>query len=60
MHLTNLLNLGGEIMLVIPLAIADLLRLNAFARGSLDVDEGRLVVTPNFTPRCKLVDLLAA
>ncbi len=59
MHTTNLRKVGGSIMLAVPPAILDLLRLKAGATVGLSVDRGRLVVEPNTGPRYSLDELLA-
>lgn len=59
MHTTNLRKVGGSIMLAVPPAILDLLRLSAGATVGLAVDGGRLVVEPQSRPRYTLAELLA-
>ena len=59
MHTTNLRKVGGSVMLAVPPAILDLLRLNAGAKVGLAVDNGRLVVEPQPRPRYTLDELLA-
>ena len=58
MHTTNLLKIGGSVMLAVPPAILDLLRLGAGAKVGLAVDNGRLVVEPQNSPRYTLDELL--
>ncbi len=60
MHTTNLRKVGGSVMLAVPPAILDLLRLGAGASVGLSVDNGRLVVEPRSRPRYTLAELLAA
>ncbi len=60
MHVTNLRKVGGSIMLAVPPAILDLLRLRAGAAVGVTVDGGRLVVEPRSRPRYTLAELLAA
>ncbi|WP_300157345.1 antitoxin [Solidesulfovibrio sp.] len=59
MYTTNLRKVGGSIMLAVPPAILDLLRLEAGASVDLAVDGGRLVVAPVRRPRYTLDELLA-
>ena len=60
MHTTNLRKVGGSVMLAVPPAILDILRLQAGATVGLTVDGERLVVLPNpeMKPRYTLDDLL--
>ena len=60
MHTTNLRKVGGSIMLAVPPALLDVLRLSAGAKVGLTVDNGRLVVDPQARPRYTLDELLAA
>jgi len=59
MHTTNLRKVGGSIMLAIPPALLDLLRLRPGLRVGIAVESGRLVVEPRQRPRCTLDELLA-
>jgi len=59
MHTTNLRKVGGSIMLAVPPALLDVLRLGAGAKVGLSVDNGRLVVEPQARPRYTLDELLA-
>lgn len=59
MHTTNLRKVGGSVMLAVPPAILDLLRLKAGATVGLAVDGGRLVVEPTLRPHYTLDELLA-
>lgn len=59
MHTTNLRKVGGSVMLVVPPALLDMLRLCAGAKVGLTVDNGRLVVEPQARPRYTLDELLA-
>ncbi len=58
MHSTNLRKVGGSIMLAVPPAILDLLKLGAGAKVEIDVQDGRLVIEPEARPRYSLDDLL--
>jgi antitoxin ChpS len=60
MHITNLRKVGGSVMLAVPPALLDVLRLSAGAKVGLVVDNGRLVVEPHPRPRYTLAELLAA
>jgi antitoxin ChpS len=59
MHITNLRKVGGSVMLAVPRAILDLLRLEAGATVGLAVDGDRLVVQPQSKHRYSLDELLA-
>jgi len=60
MHTTNLRKVGGSIMLAVPPALLNLLRLKAGATVGVDVENGRLIVEPQQRPRYTLEDLLSA
>jgi antitoxin ChpS len=59
MHITNLRKVGGSIMLAIPPALLDLLRLQPGAKVGLTVQRGRLVVEPQRRPHYTLEELLS-
>lgn len=59
MHTTNLRKVGGSIMLALPPAILDLLKLRPGATVGLAVESSRLVVEPQRRPRYTLKELLA-
>ena len=59
MHTTNLRKVGGSVMMAVPPALLDLLRIGVGAKVGLAVDNGRLVVEPHPRPRYTLEDLLA-
>jgi antitoxin ChpS len=59
MYTTNLRKVGGSIMLAIPPALLDILRLNLGAKVDIAVESGRLVVEPQHRPRYTLDELLA-
>ena len=59
MHTTNLRKVGGSIMLAVPPALLDILRLHPGAKVGLAVEGGRLVVEPQPRPRYTLDELLA-
>ena len=59
MHTTNLRRVGGSIMLAVPPALLDLLKLRAGSKVDIDVQNGRLIVQPRTRPRYSLDELLA-
>ena len=59
MHITNLRKVGGSIMLTVPPALLDILRLRPGARVGITVQSGRLVVEPQPRPRYTMAELLA-
>lgn len=59
MHIATLRKVGGSIMLAVPPALLDLLRLRPGAQVGLAVERGRLVVEPQQRPSYRLDDLLA-
>ncbi|HTU51397.1 MAG TPA: hypothetical protein VMF56_12420 [Acidobacteriaceae bacterium] len=60
MHTTNLRKVGGSIMLAVPPALLNLLRLKAGATVAVEVENGRLIVEPQQRPRYTLEELLEA
>ena len=60
MHTTNLRKVGGSIMLTVPPALLNLLRLKAGATVAIGVENGRLIVEPQQRPRYTLEALLSA
>lgn len=59
MHTTNLRKVGGSVMLAVPPALLDILRLRAGAQVGIVVESGRLIVEPRQRPRYTLDELLA-
>jgi antitoxin ChpS len=59
MHTTNLRKVGGSIMLAVPPALLDILRLQAGAKVGIAIESGRLVVEPQHRQRYSLDELLA-
>ena len=59
MHTTNLRKVGGSVMLAVPPALLDLLRLKAGASVDIGIEEGRLIVAPKSRPSYTLDELLA-
>jgi len=58
-HTTNLRKVGGSVMLAVPPALLDILRLQPGARVGIAVESGRLVVKPQSRPHYSLAELLA-
>jgi len=58
MHTTNLRKVGGSIMLAVPPALLDLLRLQPGVKVGIAVESGRLVVEPHPRPHYTLEELL--
>ncbi|MDQ7782113.1 MAG: antitoxin [Desulfomonilaceae bacterium] len=59
MYTTHLRKVGGSIMLAVPPALLDLLRLGPGAKLDIAVESGRLIVEPQKRPRYTLEELLA-
>ena len=59
MHTTHLRKVGGSVMLAVPPALLDILRLQPGARVGIAIESGRLVVEPRRRPRYTLDELLA-
>ena len=59
MYTTNLRKVGGSVMLAVPPALLDLLRLGAGAKVDIGVEDGRLIVMPRTRPSYSLEELLA-
>ena len=59
MHTTHLRKVGGSIMLAVPPALLDLLKLRAGARVDVGIADGRLIFEPGSRPRYSLDELLA-
>ncbi len=59
MYKTNLRKVGGSIMLAVPPALLDILRLQPGAKVGIAVQSGRLVVEAQRRPRYSLAELLA-
>ena len=60
MHMTNLRKVGGSIMLAVPPALLDVLKLKAGASVGVAVDGDRLIVEASQKPRYTMAELLAA
>jgi antitoxin ChpS len=58
MHKTNLRTVGGSVMLAVPRAVLDVLRLRLGAKVGIAVERDRLVVEPQKRPRYTLDELL--
>ena len=59
MHTTNLRRVGGSVMLAVPPALLDMLRLRPGATVGIAVEKGRIVVEPRKRRRYTLKELLA-
>ena len=59
MHTTNLRKVGGSVMLAVPPALLDILRLQPGAKVGIAIESGRLVVEPKQRRRFTLDELLA-
>ncbi len=59
MHKTNLRKVGGSVMLAVPPALLDILRLHPGAKVGIAVESGRLIVEPQQRHRYTLDELLA-
>jgi antitoxin ChpS len=59
MHKTNLRKVGGSVMLAVPPALLEVLRLQPGAKVGIAVLSGRLVVEPHPKPRYTLDELLS-
>lgn len=59
MYTTNLRKVGGSIMLAVPPALLDILRLQPGAQVGVAVESGRLIVEPRHRPRYSLGELLS-
>ena len=59
MHVAKLRRVGGSVMLAIPPAFLEQLRLSERASVGVAVEGGRLVVEPKARPRHTLAGLLA-
>jgi antitoxin ChpS len=59
MHTTNLRKVGGWVMLAVPPALLEILRLRPGTQVGIAIESGRLVVEPQQRPRYTLDELLA-
>jgi antitoxin ChpS len=59
MHTTNLRKVGGSVMLAVPPALLEILRLRPGTQVGIAIESGRLVVEPQQRPRYTLDELLA-
>ena len=59
MHTTNLRGVDGSVMLAVPPALLDLLKLRVGARVDIGIEDGRLIVAPTTRPGYSLDELLA-
>jgi antitoxin ChpS len=58
-HTTNLRKVGGSIMLAVPPALLNILRLQPGSKVGIAIERGRLVVEPRQRRRYTLDELLA-
>ena len=58
MHTTNLRKVGGSVMLAVPPALLDLLKLRAGAKVDIGIEDGR-IVAPRTCPSYSLDELVA-
>ena len=59
MHTTNLRKVGGSVMLAVPPALLDLLKLRAGVKVDIGIKDGLLIVAPRIRPSYALDELLA-
>jgi antitoxin ChpS len=59
MHTTNLRKVGGSVMLAVPPALLEILRLEPGAKVGIALESGRLIVEPRPRRRYTLNELLA-
>lgn len=59
MHITNLRKVGGSIMLAVPPAVLETLKLHAGSKVGVVVDHGKLVIEPTPKQKYTLNELLA-
>ena len=59
MHTTNLRKVGGSVMLAVPPALLEVLRLQPGAKVGIGIENGRLVVEPETRPHYTLDELLS-
>lgn len=59
MHKTSLRKVGGSVMLAVPPALLDILRLRPGAKVGITAEKGRLIVEPQKRPHYTLDELLA-
>ena len=59
MHTTKLRKVGGSVMLAVPPALLDILRLQPGAQVGIAIESGRLVVEPQQRRRYTMDELLA-
>jgi antitoxin ChpS len=59
MHTTNLRKVGGSMMLAVPPALLEMLKLRPGTKMRICVESRRLVLAPESRPRYTLAELLA-
>lgn len=59
MHTTSLRKVGGSVMLAVPPALLDLLKIGTGTKVDMNVRDGRLVIEPRSRPNYTLEELLS-
>ena len=59
MYTANLRKVGGSVMLAVPPAILEMLRMESGSSVSMAVESGRLIIEPNVRKKYSLQELLA-
>ena len=59
MYTANLRKVGGSVMLAVPPAILEMLRMESGSSVSMAVESGRLVIEPSARKKYSLQELLA-
>lgn len=59
MHSTKLRKVGGSVMLAVPPALLEILRVQSGDKIDISIENGRLVALPQRRPRYTLDELLA-
>ena len=59
MYTANLRKVGGSVMLAVPPAILEILRMESGSLVSMAVESGRLIIEPNVRKKYSLQELLA-
>ena len=59
MYTANLRKVGGSVMLAVPPAILEMLRMESGSSVSMAVESGRLIIEPNVREKYSLEELVA-
>ena len=59
MYTANLRKVGGSVMLAVPPAILEMLRMESGSSVSMAVESGRLIIEPSVRKKYSLQELLA-